>query len=55
MRDMVDNWDRYNKRAKDLQEYVLENFNQEKQYKVFTDSILSLVESPQEEELVEFD
>ena len=55
MKDMIDNWERHKKRALDLQEYVLENFNQEKQYKVFVDSILSVVESPKEEELVEFD
>tara|TARA_Y100001938_G_C8095458_1_gene437863 strand:+ start:3472 stop:4719 length:1248 start_codon:yes stop_codon:yes gene_type:complete len=55
MKDMVDNWKRHSKRAKDLQAYVLENFNEEKQYKAFTDSILSLIESPQEDELVEFD
>ena len=41
MKDMVDNWDRHKKRATALQEYVLENFNQEKQYKAFVDSMLS--------------
>jgi len=55
MKDMIDNWERHKKRALDLQEYVLDNFNQEKQYKTFVDSILSVVESPKEEELVEFD
>jgi len=55
MKDMVANWDRHNKRAKDLQEYVLENFNEEKQYAAFVDAILEVVESPDEEELVEFD
>ena len=55
MKDMVDNWTRHSKRAKDLQEYVLENFNQEKQYKAFVDSILSVIEAPKEDELVEFD
>ena len=55
MKDMVDNWDRHNKRAQDLKSYVLENFSQEKQYKAFTDSILAVVEAPQEDELVEFD
>ena len=55
MKDMVDNWERHNQRAKDLQEYVLENFNQEKQYACFVDSILQVVESPGEEELLEFE
>ena len=55
MKDMVDNWDRHSKRAKDLQEHVLENFNQEDQYKVFTDSILELVSAPAEEEVLEFE
>ena len=55
MKDMITNWDRHNKRSKDLKKHVLENFNQEKQYKTFVDSILSLVESPAEENLVEFD
>ena len=55
MKDMVDNLDRHNKRAKDLQEHVLENFNQEKQYKAFTDSILDLVSAPAEEEVLEFE
>lgn len=55
MKDMVDNWDRHNKRAKDLQEHVLENFNQEKQYKAFADSILDLVSAPAEEEVLEFE
>ena len=55
MKDMIDNWDRHNKRAKDLQKHVLENFNQEKQYACFVDSILQVVESPSEEELLEFE
>ena len=55
MKDMVDNWDRHDQRAKDLQEYVLENFNQDKQYAAFVDAILKVVESPDEDELVEFD
>ena len=55
MKDMIDNWDRHNKRAQDLKDYVLENFNQDKQYKAFTESILSVVEAPKEDELVEFD
>ena len=55
MKDMVDNWDRHNKRAKDLKKHVLENFNQDKQYATFVNSILKVVESPSEEELVEFD
>ena len=55
MKDMVDNWERHKKRAQDLKQHVLENFNQEKQYAAFVDSILKVVESPSEEELVEFD
>ena len=55
MKDMIDNWERHSKRAKDLQKYVLENFNQEKQYKTFVDSILELVEAPADEELLEFE
>ena len=55
MKDMVDNWERHNQRAKDLQEYVLENFNQEKQYACFVDSILQVAEAPKDEDLVEFD
>ena len=55
MKDMVDNWDRHNKRAKDLKKHVLENFNQDKQYATFVNSILKVVEAPAEEELVEFD
>ena len=54
MKDMVDNWDRHNKRAKDLQAYVLDNFNQEKQYKAFVDAILG-DETAQEEEVLEFE
>jgi len=55
MHSMVDNWEHYYSRAKELKEHVLENFNQEKQYKAFVDSILELVEAPAEEELLEFD
>ena len=55
MKDMVDNWDRHNQRAKDLQEYVLENFNQEKQYAAFVNSILQVTDAPKDEDLVEFD
>ena len=55
MKDMVDNWDRHNKRAQDLKQHVLENFNQDKQYATFVDAILKVVESPDEDELVEFD
>lgn len=54
MKDMVDNWDRHNKRAKDLQTHVLENFSQEKQYKAFVDAILG-DETVQEEEVLEFE
>jgi glycosyltransferase involved in cell wall biosynthesis len=54
MKEMFDNWDQYNKRAKDLQAYVLENFNQEKQYKAFVDAILG-DETAQEEEVLEFE
>lgn len=54
MKDMVDNWDRHKKRAKDLQVYVLENFNQEKQYKAFVDAILG-DETIQEDEVLEFE
>jgi len=54
MKDMVENWARHNKRAKDLQAYVLDNFNQEKQYKAFVDAILG-DETAQEEEVLEFE
>jgi len=54
MKEMFDNWDQYSKRAKDLQAYVLENFNQEKQYKAFVDAILG-DETAQEEEVLEFE
>tara|TARA_R110001583_G_scaffold22247_2_gene83617 strand:+ start:5624 stop:6871 length:1248 start_codon:yes stop_codon:yes gene_type:complete len=55
VKDMVDNWERHNKRAQDLKQHVLENFNQDKQYAAFVDAILKVVESPDEDELVEFD
>ena len=55
MKDMIDNWERHAKRAKELQQYVLENFNQEKQYAAFVDAILQVVQAPAEEELVEFE
>jgi len=55
LKDMVDNVDRHKKRAQDLQKHVLDNFSEDEQYKTFVDSILSLVEAPKEDELVEFD
>ena len=55
MKDMVSNWETYNKRAKDLQEHVLTAFNEEKQYATFVSSILEMVEAPPDEELIKFE
>ena len=55
LKDMLDNVDRHKKRAKDLQKYVIDTFDEQQQYKAFVDSVLSLVQAPKEEELVEFD
>ena len=52
---MFDNVDRHKKRAKDLLKYVIDTFEEQQQYKAFVDSVLSLVQAPEEEELVEFD